>query len=75
MLLDEDFHVRLAESAGNHELAVLLQAINERIRLVRIHDFLSPERIELTISQHLGIVEAVLAGTTSTSPRPGSRPT
>jgi DNA-binding GntR family transcriptional regulator len=60
VLLDEDFHVRLAESSGNHELAVLLQAINERIRLVRIHDFLSPERIELTIRQHLGIVEAVL---------------
>jgi len=64
VLLDEDFHVRLAEAAGNHELAVLLQAINERIRLVRIHDFLSPERIVLTIRQHLGIVEAVLAGTT-----------
>lgn len=64
VLLDEDFHVRLAESAGNHELALLLQAINERIRLVRIHDFLSPERIVQTIRQHLGIVEAVLAGTT-----------
>ena len=63
VLLDEDFHVRLAESAGNRELAVLLQAINERIRLVRIYDFLTPERIDLTIRQHLGIVDAVLAGT------------
>ena len=69
VLLDEDFHVRLAESAGNHELAVLLQAINERIRLVRIHDFLSPERIALTISQHLGIVEAVLADTIGVAER------
>jgi DNA-binding GntR family transcriptional regulator len=62
VLLDEDFHVRLAESAGNHELVVLLQGINERIRLVRIYDFLTPERIATTVIQHLGIVDAVIAG-------------
>lgn len=62
VLLDEDFHVRLAEAAGNRELVSLLQGINERIRLVRIYDFLTPERISMTITQHLGIVDAVLAG-------------
>jgi len=62
VLLDEDFHVRLAEAAGNQELVVLLQGINERIRLVRIYDFLTHERIEATVEQHLGIVEAVIAG-------------
>ena len=39
-----------------------LQTVNERIRLVRVHDFLTSERIELTIDQHLGIVRAVLGG-------------
>jgi DNA-binding GntR family transcriptional regulator len=58
--LDEDFHVRLAGAAGNGELVALLQAINERIRLVRIHDFLSPERVTATIAQHAGIVESLL---------------
>lgn len=62
VLLDEDFHVRLAEAAGNAELVVLLQGINERIRLVRTYDFLTPERIARTIEQHLAIVETVLAG-------------
>jgi DNA-binding GntR family transcriptional regulator len=62
VLLDEDFHVRLAEAAGNQELVVLLQGINERIRLVRIYDFLTAERIEATVHQHLGIVDAVIAG-------------
>ena len=60
VLLDEDFHVRLAEAAGNQALVGLLQGINERIRLVRIYDFLTPERVQLTVEQHLGIVEAVL---------------
>ena len=62
VMLDEDFHIRLAGAAGNAALVGFLQTVNERIRLVRVHDFLTSERIELTISQHLGIVEAVLGG-------------
>jgi len=62
VLLDEDFHVRLAASSGNGALAEHLQTINERIRVVRVHDFLSPERVERTIEQHLGIVEALILG-------------
>ena len=34
----------------------------ERIRIVRTHDFLTPGRIEATIAQHLGSLDAVLAG-------------
>lgn len=60
--MDEDFHVRLAVSAGNQSLADMLQTVNERIRVVRMHDFLSPDRVRRTVDQHLGIVEAVLAG-------------
>lgn len=59
---DEDFHVRLAASSGNPALADLLRMVNERIRMVRMHDFLTEERVCRTISQHLEIVEAILAG-------------
>ena len=62
VLLDESFHVRLAAAAGNPALTSLLQQINEKIRLVRMQDFLLPERIERTIDEHLGIVQAVLDG-------------
>jgi DNA-binding GntR family transcriptional regulator len=60
--LDEGFHLTLARASGNLELANLLDAINARIRPVRMHDFLTADRIHLTIEQHLGIVETVLAG-------------
>jgi DNA-binding GntR family transcriptional regulator len=59
--LDEDFHRRLAESAGNRELAEALRSINERIRPVRSHDFITVGRISATIEQHLQILDAVLA--------------
>ena len=62
VLLDEDFHVRLADAAGNHALADLLGRVNERIRLVRMQDFLSAERVERTIEQHLGILDALEVG-------------
>jgi DNA-binding GntR family transcriptional regulator len=60
--LDEDFHVRLAASSGNPSLADLLRMVNERIRMVRMHDFLTEERVRRTIAQHLEIVDAVLIG-------------
>jgi DNA-binding GntR family transcriptional regulator len=60
--LDEDFHLTLSRASGNVELANMLDAINARIRPVRMHDFLTADRIHLTIEQHLGIVETVLAG-------------
>jgi DNA-binding GntR family transcriptional regulator len=62
VMLDEAFHVTLVEAAGNPVLADLLRQINERIRIVRMQDFLTSERIEETIVEHLGIVEAVLVG-------------
>jgi DNA-binding GntR family transcriptional regulator len=62
VMLDESFHETLAEAAGNHVLADLLRQINERIRIVRMQDFLATNRIGETIAEHLGIVDAVLAG-------------
>jgi DNA-binding GntR family transcriptional regulator len=60
VLHDEDFHVRLAASAGNRSLTDLLLLVNERIRVVRMHDFLSVDRIVITIAEHLSIVDALL---------------
>jgi DNA-binding GntR family transcriptional regulator len=61
VLLDEEFHRRLAEAAGNRELAAELRRVNERIRPIRSHDFVTPGRIAATIVEHLGILEAVVA--------------
>jgi DNA-binding GntR family transcriptional regulator len=60
VLLDEDFHGRLAESSGNHQLSEELRSISERIRSVRTHDFITPGRIHATVEQHLAILDAVL---------------
>jgi DNA-binding GntR family transcriptional regulator len=60
--LDEDFHEALAAAAGNRAAVDHLHDINERIRVVRIHDFTVPQRIETTIDEHIEIVEATAAG-------------
>lgn len=62
VLLDESFHVALASAAGNDVTVSLLRQVNDRIRLVRMHDFLSEERIEATIAEHLQLAELVLHG-------------
>ena len=62
VLLDEDFHARLAEAAGNRQLVTELRQLSERIRPVRTHDFVTPGRIANTIEQHLAIVKTVIVG-------------
>lgn len=62
VLVDESFHLGLAEAAGNPALVELLRQVNERIRTVRMVDFLTPDRIRSTVEEHLGIVRAVAAG-------------
>ena len=62
VLLDEDFHERLAAAAGNESLVEQLHKVNERIRIVRMQDFLTAQRVELTIGQHLGVLDALLDG-------------
>jgi DNA-binding GntR family transcriptional regulator len=61
VLIDESFHTGLAEAAGNAALADLLRQVNERIRVVRMQDFLTVERLEKTIAEHLALIECVLA--------------
>jgi DNA-binding GntR family transcriptional regulator len=65
VLVDEDFHRRLAVAGGNRMLADELRSVGERIRPVRSHDFVVPGRIEATVTQHLAILQAVLAGSES----------
>lgn len=59
--VDESFHVALSRASGNAVLTETLETVNARIRPVRMYDFLTEDRVEATVAQHLGIVEAVLA--------------
>jgi DNA-binding GntR family transcriptional regulator len=59
---DESFHERMAQASRNEVALRILADINGRIRVLRIHDFTSDDRIAATIAEHLEIVEAVLAG-------------
>lgn len=62
VVLDESFHVGLADAAGNPVLVDLLTHVNERIRIVRMQDFLTADRIAQTIAEHVGILDALLTG-------------
>ncbi len=59
---DESFHRRIAEAAGNELAARVLREVNDRIRLMRIHDFTTDDRVRATIAEHLEIVDAIVAG-------------
>ena len=59
---DEGFHEALAHASGNGATERYLRDINERIRVIRIHDFTTPDRIEATVEEHLEILEALYAG-------------
>jgi DNA-binding GntR family transcriptional regulator len=67
VVVDERFHLRLAEAAGNPAIAEQLQVVNDRIRVVRMQNFVHRERIAVTIAQHLAILEALLDGDSKTA--------
>lgn len=60
VIVDEAFHLGIAEAAGNMALVELLSHVNQRIRVVRMQDFMARERIEATVVQHLAIVTALI---------------
>lgn len=60
VLADEAFHLGIAEAAGNLALVELLSHVNQRIRVVRMQDFMAVERIAATVEQHLQIVTALI---------------
>jgi DNA-binding GntR family transcriptional regulator len=58
---DEGFHRALAAASGNDVAESLLGDLNDRIRILRIHDFTTDDRIGATIAEHLEIVGSVLS--------------
>ncbi|MFV0429397.1 MAG: GntR family transcriptional regulator [Arachnia sp.] len=59
---DESFHRQLLASSGNRAMLDALDSVNQRIRPVRMFDYLTHERMAATIVEHISIAEAVLAG-------------
>lgn len=57
---DEAFHVQICIAGGNQVLVSMLRQVNDRIRIIRVHDFVVTARIEATIVQHLAILDAIL---------------
>ncbi|MBD5786641.1 GntR family transcriptional regulator [Cellulosimicrobium terreum] len=62
VMLDERFHTVLSRAAGNERLTDALVEVNEKVRAVRMHDFVEAERNRTTIEEHVEILELVLAG-------------
>ena len=56
---DEAFHLALARISNARVALQMLESINARIRLVRVHDFLDQDRIRATVNQHLAIIDAI----------------
>lgn len=59
---DEQFHLALLGAAGNREVTGALERVNRRIRPIRMHDYLTQDRVDATIREHLEILELVLTG-------------
>ena len=62
MHADEGFHEALARLSGNTTAERHLRDVNAHIRMLRIHDFTTTDRIETTIAEHVAIADDVLAG-------------
>jgi DNA-binding GntR family transcriptional regulator len=58
---DEGFHRALAGASGNGVADSLLGDLNDRIRVLRIYDFTTDDRIGSTITEHLEILACILA--------------
>lgn len=58
--VDERFHTVLLDASGNPALTAALAGVNQRIRAVRMYDYLTPDRMHATITEHVEIAELVL---------------
>jgi DNA-binding GntR family transcriptional regulator len=59
---DEDFHEGVARASGNRATERYIRDINERIRVLRIHDFTTFDRIVTTVHEHAEIADAAWSG-------------
>ena len=57
---DEQFHIALLSSAGNRALVAALQLVNSRIRRVGMFDYLTVDRMQATIDEHIVVAEHVM---------------
>lgn len=60
--MDEGFHATLLRASGNAALVEALEQVNRRIRPIRMYDYLTVDRLEATVSEHIAIAELVLDG-------------
>jgi DNA-binding GntR family transcriptional regulator len=56
---DERFHIAVARATGNSYLVASLEAVNDRLRIIRSVDFADRERIVVSEQQHLEIAAAI----------------
>lgn len=59
---DEEFHEEIAAVGGNLNLLEMLQSMNGRIRIIRMFDLRSPERIAATYEEHARIIRRITDG-------------
>lgn len=57
--VDEGFHVALIHYAGNSALVDALRQVNDKIRSVRMFDYLTDDRMDATIDEHLAILQHI----------------
>jgi DNA-binding GntR family transcriptional regulator len=58
---DENLHSSLMALAGSQEMARVHANLTERIRIIRRLDFVSEERIEEAFSEHVQLLDALIA--------------
>jgi len=58
---DELFHETLTLASGSSVLPPMLKTINQRLHVLRIRDFINPERVRLTFQQHAAILRSLIA--------------
>ncbi|WP_137389818.1 GntR family transcriptional regulator [Rhodoligotrophos defluvii] len=61
LALDEQFHMRLAQLAGNEEIVGVLESVNARIRFVRRIQIAHGKQHPKSVIEHTRIVEALKA--------------
>jgi DNA-binding GntR family transcriptional regulator len=61
VVLDERFHAELSRASGNPVLTEALVAVHQKIRRVRMYDFLSADRVAATVAEHVEIAELTMA--------------
>jgi DNA-binding GntR family transcriptional regulator len=66
---DETFHMGIVELSGNGYLSDSLRRVNDRIRIIRMVDFTTRERITATRAEHDEVLEAIVRRDAETARR------